>query len=356
MAKIGFKKFRGQLVLDIRWPDRLRSRIRVHSKDEATKKQLALKLAFLNGTWEALRAQMLTEEPVQDFKVASFAAMVEDYYEHWVKPRNRAWKSKLTHLNRFKSRFRSVPPRAFRASHAQSYIVWRLAAGIKNSTVNKEMTTLKHLFSWGAKMGYVEKSPVALVEKLYQPEWSGPKPTDEAIESVLALLHPAQRAVCVVLRETGARRGEIFNLKHWQIDRAAKTILINQSKTGRATVAPLTKKALEAIDSIPPLHGCDYVFYNPETGTCWKDFKRQWNRAREAAGYPWLRIRDLRPAFAINAAELGAPMHFIQSALGHTSVQITERYYAKFDKNSAAKALLKLIETGEATGTDGKQA
>ena len=69
-------------------------------------------------------------------------------------------------------------------------------------------------------------------------------------------------------------------------------------------------------------------------------------------------IWDLRPAFGIVASELGATMHFIQSALGHGSFAVTEKYYAKYDPNSAARQLLRLIEggkvkTGTKTGTLG---
>jgi hypothetical protein len=64
----------------------------------------------------------------------------------------------------------------------------------------------------------------------------------------------------------------------------------------------------------------------------------------------------------IEASELGAPMHYIQSALGHGSVAVTERYYAKYDPRSAARQLLKVIEggrqkkqeTGTKTGTHGE--
>ena len=38
-------------------------------------------------------------------------------------------------------------------------------------------------------------------------------------------------------------------------------------------------------------------------------------------------------------------MHFIQSALGHSSVAVTERYYAKFAPNTAAKALREAVES-----------
>ncbi len=83
---------------------------------------------------------------------------------------------------------------------------------------------------------------------------------------------------------------------------------------------------------MPRLPGCPYVFYNPETRTRWCE----------------------GPAFGIAASELGAPMHYIQSVLGHGSVAVIERYYAKYDPKSAAKKLLRLIEEGKVkTGTSG---
>jgi integrase len=66
----------------------------------------------------------------------------------------------------------------------------------------------------------------------------------------------------------------------------------------------------------------------------------------EEAGYPWMPVRDLRPAFAIEVAEYGADLHFLQSVLGHSSVAVTEKHYAKFSPKSAAQVTLRLIEGG----------
>ncbi len=59
----------------------------------------------------------------------------------------------------------------------------------------------------------------------------------------------------------------VLNLQHWQIDREARQVTFaKRTKNGKATVAPLTDRALAAIDSVPVLSGCGYVFYNPDTG------------------------------------------------------------------------------------------
>ena len=102
---------------------------------------------------------------------------------------------------------------------------------------------------------------------LEEQEWAGPKPTDEVIGAVFEKLDPRFVPVFAVIRETGARRGEVFSLQHWQIDREERLIrFAKRTKNGRTTVAPLTREAEQAIDSVPKLEGCPYVFYNPQTG------------------------------------------------------------------------------------------
>ena len=196
------------------------------------------------------------------------------------------------------------------------------------------------------RRGYANGNPVALVEKLEEQEWAGPRPTNEVIEAVFAELDPRFLPIFTVIRETGARRGEVLSLQHWQVDRELRFITFaKRTKNGKSTFAPLTDKALAAIESVPVLPGCSFVFYNPETDTRWSDARKPWLVARQAAGYPWLRVRDLRPAFGIEASEIGVPMHFIQSVLGHSSVAVTEKYYAKFSPQSAAKVVLATVES-----------
>ena len=65
-------------------------------------------------------------------------------------------------------------------------------------------------------------------------------------------------------------------------------------------------------------------------------------------------MRDLRPAFATEVAELGGNLHFLQSVLGRSSVAVTEKHYAKFAPKSAAQVTLRLIERGAAQREGGR--
>lgn len=340
-------KFRkGKFVVDSKWPDGLRTRFRRASEGKARELDLRIRLAIVDGSWSGLRASL--EMPSEPEKLVSglFRDVADLYYRDYVTTHNRSASCKRSFLERFKAEFGRLPFRGFTLQHADSYIARRKRDGVKNASVNREIATLRHLFEWGMRRGYITRNPINQVEKLEEQEWAGPRPTEEAVQAVFARLDPRFLPVYVVIRETGARRGEVLSLQHWQIDRGRRIITFaKRTKNGKTTTAPLTQKALEAIDSVPELPACPYVFYNPETGTRWSDARKAWENARRAAGYPWLRVRDLRPAFGIEASEMGVPMHFIQSVLGHSSVAVTEKYYAKFRPDAAAKAVLLMMES-----------
>jgi integrase len=140
-------------------------------------------------------------------------------------------------------------------------------------------------------------------------------------------------------------KGEVLNLQHPQVDRENRLIeFTRRTKSGKSRLVMITDKALEALDAIPPLPGCPYVFYNPETGTRWRDCRKPWVMARTAAGYPWLTPKHLRPAFATDLSEKGLETHFVSELLGHSSVQVTEQFYLRRRQVEACRQALRVIE------------
>jgi len=131
------------------------------------------------------------------------------------------------------------------------------------------------------------KIRLAKYERLEEQEWASEAATNDVIEAVFAKLDPLVLPVFVLIRETGARRGEVLSLEHWQVNRERREILFaKRTKSSKNRLVPISDKAMQALDAIPPLPGCSYVFYDPSTGTRWKTARSQWERAREAAGYP----------------------------------------------------------------------
>ncbi len=115
-------------------------------------------------------------------------------------------------------------------------------------------------------------------------------------------------------------------------------------KAGDNALVALTTRAVEAIQQIPELPGCPYVFWNSKTGTHYKRINETFHRARERAGCPDVQLKDFRRELGIVLAESGQPLHVAQTQLGHSSVRTTEKYYAHFSPEFAVSRAREVME------------
>jgi integrase len=338
---------KGRQVLDISWPDHLRNRIRVPDDEgKANELRLTIELSIANGSWLAVRETLLAKKN-PELIAGSFSAVADDYYQSWVEVHNRSAKSKKTFIERFKERWKSLPIRALGIRQVDDYVRIRLGE-VKPATANREIACLRHMLGWAVKRGYILINPLVNYEMLKEEPYARERASEEIIEDVLAKLPPQFMPIYTLIWQTAARRGEVLSLQHEQVDRKNRSIeFTRKTKSGKSRLVMITDRAMAALDAIPPLPGCPYVFYNPETGTRWSDCRKPWERARKAAGYPWLTPKHLRPALATDLSEKGLETHFVSELLGHSSVAVTERFYIKRRQVEACRQALRVIEGGK---------
>ena len=138
-------------------------------------------------------------------------------------------------------------------------------------------------------------------------------------------------AIVRLLMLTGCRFGEIAALEwDWIRDRR---IHLPDSKSGPRTVW-LSSAARAVIDAIPRYgEDCPYLFpARPPTRPI-DNIASQWNRIRDEAGLPGLRLHDLRHSWASVAAMNGVDMVTVAKLLGHALVETTERYVHLSDQS-----------------------
>ena len=143
-------------------------------------------------------------------------------------------------------------------------------------------------------------------------------------------------AIVRLLLLTGCRVGEILSLEWGWIK--GKRILLPDSKCGPRTVW-ISSAARAVIDAIPRYsEDCPYLFPRRPPTQPIDNIVFHWNRIRDEAELPGLRLHDLRHTWASVAAMNGVDMVTIAKLLGHALVETTERYVHLSDQSVAEAA------------------
>lgn len=128
-----------------------------------------------------------------------------------------------------------------------------------------------------------------------------------------------------LLTFTGARKSEIAGLRWSEVDIERGCLRLADSKTGAKTVV-LGPPAL-ALLSERWTEGADgYVFPAEAGGSHFQGLAKIWRKVRGKAGFPGLRIHDLRHSFASMGLAGGDALPVIGKLLGHADIKTTSRY------------------------------
>ena len=165
---------------------------------------------------------------------------------------------------------------------------------------------------------------------------------------------PFVLAAVKLLLLTGCRQGEVFGLKWSEVDLERGVLRLEDAKTG-ARVVYLNELAQDVLTALPRVDGNPYVVPGWKKGTHYQGEQKAWERIREAAGMPGLRLHDLRHNFASVLASGGASLQMIGQLLGHKRVATTARYAHLVegtlrDLTEKAATALQALETPPARG------
>ena len=344
---MGIRKYRGRTVCDKRWPDGCRIVRACGNRTQAKQLLDRINASIADGTWQKLKEQL----KLRDRGTLTLEEFSKIYMEEYSKVRNKkkSWLRKQSSLNALNRYMGTLDLNAISPSYLHNYVRKRKQEGLSEGTINKDLNTVRHLLGYAKECGVIESNPLEQFKNLRENQKERPRFTDEQVDAVIGAVKPECRPLFIFIRETGCRREEALSLKHWQIQKESDMVVFSDNtKSKKYRYAPLTEAALEAVNVLPPIQGCPYVFYNLKSQDRWHDCRKPWEQAREKVGLPQILVKDLRRHYAINLAEDGANMHDIQSVLGHASVTTTEKHYAHFSPEHSAKKILKVLEGGKA--------
>ena len=137
--------------------------------------------------------------------------------------------------------------------------------------------------------------------------------------------NPSAVAIIRLLAFTGARKSEIASLRWAEVDLDRGYLRLGDSKTG-AKVIPIGAPACEVLASVTAVEGSAFVFPAASGKSHFQGVEKVWQNVRVDAGFPNLRLHDLRHSFASVGLARGDALPVIGAILGHADVKTTSRY------------------------------
>ncbi len=198
------------------------------------------------------------------------------------------------------------------------------------STLNREMTVLKHMMRRAVVWEYLSRNPfldlqggvLSGLKALREPGGRTRFLNLDEIDSLLAGCEPIPylKAFATVALNTGMRRNEILSLTRKSIDWQNRTAALTETKNGEARQIYLNDAALEALKALPPrIDGRLFPLRANQVSIAFM-------RAVRRAGIEDFRLHDCRHTFASYQAMAGIQARGLQTLLGHRDGRMTARY------------------------------
>ncbi|MGD0921670.1 MAG: site-specific integrase [Terriglobia bacterium] len=214
----------------------------------------------------------------------------------------------------------------------------RLDAGLKKSSINREVGLVKSMLSTAVKWELVETNGArdAKLFKLDGPPVERVLSYEEEAKLLQACDHPELhflaphlKPIILVAVYTGLRRGEILRLRWADIDLDNGILIVRKSKTraGQGRVMYVNAVLRATLQQWREEVEGEWVFPSPKNSKEHVgDIKHSFCRAVKIAEIPHITFHQLRHTFCSRLSDAGVPLAVIQELAGHASIVMTRRY------------------------------
>lgn len=202
---------------------------------------------------------------------------------------------------------------------------------VSTSAINRELSTLRKLFSVAIQNRKLKENPMQFVKMLAEPEARERYLSDDEKRRLFTAIGDNSKLLSLVLLglATGWPRGQILHIRVSDLDEKNMAVSIIKSKQNPARKVPVSTFVWEIFERLAEKAKAvetDWLFFNEKTKERLLSFQTAWRTALENAAIKEFRFHDLRHTFATDMLELGAVGLVIKTALGHSEIKTTERY------------------------------
>jgi len=230
--------------------------------------------------------------------------------------------------------------------HVRAYTLKRQQEQARNGSINRELAALKRMFNLAAST-----TPPKVIRVPYIPMLKESNVRKGFFEhrEFLALRRVLPEYLKPVLTfgyYTGARVGEILNLRWRQVDLKGRTVNLDPgtTKNDQPRTIPLARELAEALKTLKTIHDLNWpdgesVF--TRNGKRIRTFYVAWKSACKRSGVSERLFHDLRRTAVRNMVRAGVPERVAMAISGHKTRAVFDRYniVAERDLHAAAHRL-----------------
>ena len=217
-----------------------------------------------------------------------------------------------------------------------NYISNLFSIGLKSSSINRKISSIKHFYLFLLKKKVIKNSPADEITTPKQEKYLPTSMSEDEVESLLGSpkssikIERRDKAMIEILYATGMRISELVNLKLTDID-FNRSVLKVFGKGSKERLVPYGEKASEALriylEDRKKLDSKDVFLSNRGTrltrGAFWQRMKIYIKRENLKSS---ISPHTLRHAFATHLLNRGADLRSVQILLGHSDLSTTQIY------------------------------
>lgn len=217
-----------------------------------------------------------------------------------------------------------------------NYISTLFSIGLKSSSINRKISSIKHFYLFLLKKKVIKNSPADEITTPKQEKYLPTSMSEDEVESLLGSpkssikIERRDKAMIEILYATGMRISELVNLKLTDID-FNRSVLKVFGKGSKERLVPYGEKAAEALriylEDRKKLDSKDVFLSNRGTritrGAFWQRIKIYIKRENLKSS---ISPHTLRHAFATHLLNRGADLRSVQILLGHSDLSTTQIY------------------------------
>jgi len=218
-----------------------------------------------------------------------------------------------------------------------------------HSTANRYLAALSGAFRVAVKeWNWLQENPLSNISRFKEGRSRERFLTVEEIEKLLTVCKtsksPHLYPVTLFAVSTGARKGEILNLKWKDLDIERQTAVFRETKNGETRTIPLSPFLINCIleEKKKRIMFSEYVFPSND-GKSPADIRTAWERTVEEADLDGICFHSLRHTAASHLAMGGASTLEVGAILGHKTLAMVKRY-SHLSIAATAKVLFRMNE------------